>query len=67
MIQMLVGGFLRHTMTTFGGSLAATGLLTEDEVTSGIGAVMVLFGLAWSAYQKHKMSKNTPKPMKVNE
>lgn len=57
MVKLLVGGWLRHTFTTLGGAGMAAGYFTQDDVTAGIGALMTLFGIAWSAYQKYKSKK----------
>lgn len=50
----IVGLVVRHLLTTAGGSLVSWGLLDKDSgITTFVGAGMVLFGIAWSAWQKY--------------
>jgi len=53
LIDMLLG-LARHGMTTAGGALVANGLVTQDELASGIGAVLTLVGIGLSIYNKRK-------------
>ena len=48
----LLGGLLRHLLTTGGGALVGGGWLTEGQATEGIGAVMALIGLGLSMWDK---------------
>lgn len=59
-------GIIRHTITTLGGGLVADGVLSNDENSQLVGAVMTVLGIAWSGYEKYKAHKNavvaTPAP-----
>jgi len=54
-MSTLLGLIVRHGLTTVGGYLAGKGLLSggESGITDFVGAGMVIFGIAWSAYQKY--------------
>ena len=51
-MQTAIMGIIRHAMTTLGGGLVANGYMGSDELSSGIGAVITLIGLAWSVIEK---------------
>ena len=50
----LIQGLVRHLLTTAGGVLVADGVLNTDQLNQGAGALCVLIGIAWSAYNKHQ-------------
>ena len=52
-----IGGLIRHALTTLGGGLVANGLLTSDQLSNAVGALVVLGGLIWSIYQKRAQRK----------
>ena len=52
-IQALV----RHFLTTAGGMLVTSGLITSGQLQDGIGAVMILGGIVWSLWQKSAQRK----------
>lgn len=54
MIPQIVGGILRHVLTVFGGSLVTKGFLDNEQLASGIGAILTILGLAWSIWQKSR-------------
>jgi hypothetical protein len=56
-LKSLIGGFLRHALTTLGGTLIADGYLTAQDSQLIIGGAMALFGVLWSAAQKFKTRK----------
>lgn len=42
-------GMVRHVLTYVGGVVAATGVsVTEDEITTAVGAIITLVGFVWS-------------------
>jgi hypothetical protein len=47
-------GVLRHVLTTAGGAVAAQGHISEDEVSTAVGALLALVGVVWSVWQKRK-------------
>lgn len=51
-MQAAILGIVRHVLTTLGGVLVANGTLTSDMLQNGIGAVVILVGIAWSVLNK---------------
>ena len=47
-----IQGIIRHFLTTAGGGLVTSGVLTGTQEQDAVGSVMVLLGIAWSIYQK---------------
>jgi hypothetical protein len=47
-------GIVRHVLTAVGGYLTAAGYTDDAMVQAGIGAVLTLFGIAWSVSAKKK-------------
>lgn len=45
-------GILRHVLTTAGGALVTDGVLTSSQLHDGVGAVIVIAGIAWSLVNK---------------
>lgn len=43
---------LRHVLTTAGGALVTDGLISASQLQDGVGAVIVLAGIAWSLVNK---------------
>ncbi|HXZ02283.1 MAG TPA: hypothetical protein VEI03_19975 [Stellaceae bacterium] len=43
---------LRHVLTTAGGALVTNGVLSASQLQDGVGAVVVLAGIAWSLFNK---------------
>ncbi len=58
LLKTSVGGIVRHLVTTAGGALATSGVIAADDVTVLVGAVMALFGIAWSILQKWLAARN---------
>lgn len=52
MIQAIVAGIIRAILAAVGGSLVTKGVLDADQLAAGIGAVLTLVTIAWSARQK---------------
>ncbi len=50
--QTGLGLIARHVLTTIGGGLVASGAIDSGQLETGIGAIMVLGGIAWSVWQK---------------
>lgn len=50
----MIWGLARHILTFGGGALVTGGWLTEGDLTTAVGAIGTLAGLAWSLYMKRK-------------
>lgn len=50
----VIGSIVRSLLTSFGGALVAKGFIDSAQLDSAVGAVVVLFTLAWSIWQKRK-------------
>ena len=48
----MIWGLLRHLLTTGGGVLVADGYVTNDELTTVVGAIGIVGGVIWSLIQK---------------
>lgn len=48
----ILAGFVRHGLTSAGGSLVARGLMTASQLDVAVGAVMTLVGVVLSAVTK---------------
>lgn len=48
-------GIVRHVLTTAGGSLVTSGLLTGGQLQDAVGALVVLTGVAWSLLNKRQV------------
>lgn len=55
-MMIYINGLIRHGLTTFGGAYVAEGIITGDEVTTVISAVVILVGVALSVLAK-KLNK----------
>lgn len=67
LIGKITLGIIRHFVGQFGAGLVTQGLLTNTEATQGVGAVMVLISLGFSAYDKWQahsklQAAQTPNP-----
>lgn len=49
-------GLLRHALTSFGGAAVAGGLVTHDELTTAVGAIVTLVGFAFSYFKNRSAS-----------
>ncbi len=47
-------GVVRHILTFGGGFMTQAGLTSEDDITTGVSAVVTLVGLVWSVLNKRK-------------
>jgi hypothetical protein len=45
---------LRHGLTTAGGTLVSKGMITTDDLSTSVGAVLTLIGVIWSIFSKKK-------------
>ena len=54
MNESMIGGLVRHLLTTAGGALVAKGVIAATAVEPIIGGLMALFGVAWSLWRKKK-------------
>lgn len=45
-------GLIRHVLTFGGGALVSGGMITEANMTSGVGAIATLIGIIWSGIDK---------------
>lgn len=50
----IISSLARHTLTTAGGTLVSKGLITSDDLSSAVGAVLTLIGIVWSIVSKKK-------------
>ena len=53
MIQAILS-LVRHALTAIGAQFVASGYLSSDDLSSAVGAVLTLVGLAWSIYNGRK-------------
>lgn len=51
-----IQGIVRHILTTLGGSLVTAGVVTEGQLETLIGALVIVGGVAWSCWQKRQAS-----------
>ena len=47
-------GIVRHILTTVGGALVTSGYVSEAQLETLVGAVVILAGVAWSVIQKKR-------------
>lgn len=45
-------GVVRHILTTAGGYFVSSGLVTADDITAAVGAIVTLVGVTWSVIEK---------------
>lgn len=50
----IVGGIVRHALTSIGGYFVATGALDAGTMETAIGALVTLVGIAWSIWIKSR-------------
>lgn len=50
--QDTVLGIIRHVLTSAGGALVTDGVLNASQLDDGVGALVVLIGIAWSVWNK---------------
>jgi hypothetical protein len=65
LILRLAFAGIKKLLSIGGGALVTDGILTSDQNSQAIGAVMTLVGIAWEAYQTwqtHKAAKPIPAP-----
>lgn len=48
----MITGLLRHVLTFGGGYLVTKGVVDEGTLELGIGAIVTLVGIGWSAFAK---------------
>jgi hypothetical protein len=51
-----ISSLLRHILTAAGGFIVAKGLASADQVTEIVGAIVSIFGVAWSIINNKKNS-----------
>jgi hypothetical protein len=54
MDQDTILGILRHVLTSAGGALVAQGVVSQSQLSDGVGATVVLIGIAWSIFNKYQ-------------
>ena len=47
-------GIVRHILTVGGGFMTQAGIASDDQVTTGVSAIVTLVGLVWSVLNKKK-------------
>ena len=60
MISDILGGIVRHAVTTAGGALVTNGVINSDQLSQVAGALALIAGIAWSAWQKYQSNKPAP-------
>lgn len=45
-------GLIRHILTFAGGYAVTEGWVAQDDVTTGVGAIVTIIGIVWSALSK---------------
>lgn len=50
----MIGGLVRHLVTTFGGVLVTGGYMSSSDLTTLGGAAAILIGVGWSLFVKKK-------------
>lgn len=58
MDKTVILGFIRHVLTFGGGSLVAAGTVDETMMLEAVGALVTLIGVAWSVWDKKRVSAN---------
>lgn len=53
-VKDMILGMVRHSLTTGGGALVASGYLGASDLQAGVGAIITLIGIVWSVIQKRK-------------
>ena len=53
----IIQSLLRHVLTTVGGTLVSKGVITTDDLSTTVGAILTLVGVAWSVVVKLKEKK----------
>lgn len=48
---------LRHLLSMAAGAIVAQGVLTNDQATSLVGAIVTIFPIAWSLIEKVRVKK----------
>ncbi|MGH1376702.1 MAG: hypothetical protein ACRBCK_10170 [Alphaproteobacteria bacterium] len=54
MIKNIIFGQIRHLLTSAGGGLITAGYLSVDELSTVVGAAMILIGMVFSYFEKRK-------------
>ena len=60
MTKETIFGIIRHILTFGGGFLASNGTIGGADVETGVGALISLIGIVWSAIQKRKAAPANP-------
>lgn len=54
MLKQMVMGFLRHAITVGAGSLVASGVISQSQLETLVGGVLVTVAIGWSLWDKRK-------------
>ncbi len=60
MTQEAILALVRHGLTLFGGGLVNMGVMTNADLTTGVGGLIAVAGVVWSVVRKYRN-----KPRKV--
>lgn len=60
--QPILMGLLRHVLTLIAGFIVAKGLVSEDTAQGGVGLILGLIGMLWSAQDKQSPALPLPTP-----
>lgn len=58
----MIQSYIRHALTTMGGVIIAKGYVSNSDWTDAVGALMVLVGVAHSAYIKWNTTRVATTP-----
>lgn len=61
-LTAIIGGFIRHMITTYGGVLITNGVISESDISLATGAIATLIGIGWSVYKKLQENKEKKNP-----
>lgn len=50
----IFNGIIRHLLTAGGGVFVSKGILDASQIDVVVGAVIAIFGVAWSVFDKRK-------------
>jgi hypothetical protein len=53
MLRETILGWIRHALTAAGGSLIGTGILSQADADTAIGAALTVAGIIWSGIDKY--------------
>ena len=61
-VSDILGGIVRHAVTSAGGALVTNGLINSDQLSQIAGALALIAGIAWSVFQKWQAGRPATNP-----